>query len=158
MKPALIVVASAVLLAGCTLQPTAVSTGSSAPTGIASGPTLYFVDAAGQLTADERDVGRLGSVSDALALLLTGPGASELHTEIAAVDIVRVEVTNSEGLVEIRLPLAENEVTQLGIDQIVCTAIASEVQRGGSIQTRVRLVFTIAEAGADVERTCPLNR
>jgi hypothetical protein len=120
--------------------------------------TLYFVDGQERLQPDQRKTGRLGSIADALALLLTGPGpgGSNLHTEIAESSVTRVTVTTEPGLIQLVLPLARREVTPLGIDQIVCTALGVHVQGGGARTAKVRLEFTEGNTESDVPRACPL--
>jgi hypothetical protein len=49
-----------------------------------------------------------------------------------------------------------DDVTQTGIDQIVCTALAAYVQAGGSPRTRVQVVFTQQTPASDRRRTCSL--
>lgn len=143
------------VLAGCGIQPSGVEEGPQPPTGLASGPTLYFLDAGGNLVPDQRDTGRLGSVTEAVALLLSGPGLSDLGTGIDAVEINRVLVSQQPGLLRLRLPLARYEVTDSGAAQIVCTAIAAHVQAGGSSDVQVQLEFTISDAPAS-PATCPV--
>jgi len=158
MKRLLTILAAAMAMAvsGCGVAPTGVDDDGAAPTGIASGPTLYFVDAAGRLAPQPRAVGRLGTISDALSLLLAGPGGSELTTQIDEVDVTRVQVTVRDDVIVARLPIAQDQATALGVDQIVCTAIAVHVQSGGSTRAQVRPVFTISDPGADALRRCPL--
>lgn len=150
------IAALALLLAGCGIADSGVTDGGPAPTGVASGTTLYFVDGNGELLASQRDTGRLGTIAEALTLLLSGPGDSELHTEIAAVSFTKVEVTVSGQEIELRVPLSTEEVTPLGVDQIVCTALAAHVQSGGSTDASVRILFTLGEEGSDAPRSCPL--
>lgn len=142
-------------LAGCSLQPTGVSDGGEAPTGIASGPTLYFLGADGALEADPRTTQGLGSIAEALALLLAGPGDSQ-QTDIPDGSISRVGVTVSGDVIELTLPLAAYEVTPTAVDQIVCTAIASHVQHGGSTGAQVRVGLTFGDWDREALRTCPL--
>lgn len=155
-----------VLFAGCTapaIGPMAdvghsgTQDGNQAPTGLAPGVTLYFLDAQNHLRADVRDTGRLGTISEALALLLTGPGMdTRLHTGIDDVGVTRVQVTTGAGLVQLGLPLAFSEVTAAGIDQIVCTVIGVHVQSGGSKDIRVQTHFVIGpERQSTMKRTCP---
>ncbi|UMP01305.1 hypothetical protein [Amycolatopsis sp. EV170708-02-1] len=119
------------LLAGCGVRP--------------DGP-LYFVDAQQRLRPDERKSGRLGSIADALALLFSGAAPGQgLHTEIAPSALPRVTVTTELELVQLTLPLARREVSPLGIDQIVCTALGVHVQGGGARTAKVRLGFTIGD-------------
>ncbi len=140
-------------LTGCGVQPSVVETGPQAPTGLAAGVTLYFVDDDGGLTPRVRQTGRLGTVDDAVTLLLTGPGDSGLRTAIDATEVTRTEVTVGPELVTVRLPLASGEVRPVGVDQIVCTVLASHIQAGGSAEARVRLLF--ADAVTD-EARCPV--
>jgi len=156
MKRLLTVLAAMAAFSGCGVAPTGVDDGGAAPTGIATGPTLYFVDTAGRLTPQPRAVGRLGTISDALSLLLAGPGGSALTTQIDEVDVTRVQVTVRDDVIVARLPIAQSQTTALGVDQIVCTAIAVYVQGGGSTRAQVRPVFTIADPEADALRRCPL--
>jgi hypothetical protein len=150
------IAAAALLLAGCGIADSGVSDEGPAPTGVAPGTTLYFVDGDGELEATLRDTGRLGTIADALALLLLGPGDSGLETEIAAVSFAKVEVTVGEEVIELRVPLSTEEVTPVGVDQIVCTALAAHVQSGGSAETAVRILFTTGRSDSDEPRTCPL--
>jgi hypothetical protein len=145
-----------VMLTGCAIQPSSVMTGEEAPTGVAAGVTLYFVDDEGALRPQVRETGRLGTIVDAVSLLLTGPGHSGLHTEIAQLDNTLVQLLSSEGTISLQLPLSRSEVTQTGIDQIVCTALASHLQAGGPRSTTVTLRFTIPQPGSDDQRRCPL--
>jgi hypothetical protein len=143
------------VLGGCGIQPSGVERGPQPPTGLAPGPTLYFLDEEGSLIAQQRETGRLGSVSEAVALLLTGPGLSDLRTGIDTVEINRVLVSQQPGLLRLRLPLARYEVTDSGAAQIVCTAIAAHVQAGGSSDVQVQLEYTISDAPAS-PTTCPV--
>lgn len=147
-----------VLVAGCGVRPSGVTDAGAAPAGVAPGVTLYFVDAQDRLRPQLRESGRLGTISEALALLLTGPGDSGLRTEITSEETTRVGVTTAPDVIRLRVPLATYEVTPLGIDQIVCTALAVHVQAGGSRTTKVRVDFTIGPPGSDKPRTCPLIR
>lgn len=147
-----------VLLTGCGIAPTGVVDEGAAPTGIAAGPTLYFVDDAGALVPEDRDSGRLGTVAEAVALLLTGPGQdSGLRSDIVPTEMTRVQVTTTDESIVLRLPLMSTDAPGRGVDQIVCTALATHVQSGGSPAATVRLEFTIAPPGADAPRTCPLS-
>lgn len=140
---------------GCGVRPSGVSDAGEAPTGVAPGMTLYFVDEDG-LRPQFRRTERLGTVSDAVSLLLSGPGDSEVRTEIAPTPVTSVEVTTHPETIELRVPLDIEDVTPLGIDQIVCTARTSHVQNGGSERTRVRIHFVQFTPESEVRRTCPL--
>lgn len=144
------------LFAGCGVQPTGVTDAGRAPTGVSPGVTLYFVDAAERL-APQRRGSELGTVSDALALLLASPAPGPgLHTEIESEGVTRVGVTTTPGMIQLDLPLTAHEVTPLGIDQIVCTALGVSVQGGGSTATRVQVSFTEFTPQPNQPRTCPL--
>lgn len=151
-------VAAALLLTGCGIQPSEVAVGGDAPTGVAPGVTLYFVDVHEQLRPQPRPTGHLGSISEALALLLTGAGGSGLHTEIAPTSVTRVYVRPTTDVIELVVPLTVQDVTPLGIDQIVCTALGVHVQGGGARSMKVRVRFTEPTPESDKQRTCPLIR
>ncbi|WP_405060757.1 hypothetical protein OG474_03725 [Kribbella sp. NBC_01505] len=156
MRPLLALLA-AITLAGCGIQPSGVVDGGEAPTGLATGPTLYFVNASQHLVAEPRQAARLGTIADAVALLLAGPGVSgNLHTEITPDGGARVDVAITPDVIDLRLPLTIDDVTPLGIDQLVCTALAVYVQSGGSRSLKVRLGFTLTTPESDRLRTCPL--
>lgn len=152
----ILVLAALLLLTACGVQPSGVSDGGEAPTGVAPGVTLYFLDAHDQLRPDLRDTGRLGTIADALALLLDGTGGSTLRTGIGHAEVTRVLVDVTPGVIDLRVPLAAYEVTPLGIDQIVCTALGVHRQSGGSRATRVRVNLTSGGAESATLRTCPL--
>ncbi|WP_416983718.1 hypothetical protein [Streptomyces sp. T028] len=145
-----------VLLTGCGIQPSGVVEAGEPPTGVAPGATLYFVGADGDLEPRLRRTGRMGTISDAVSLLLTGPGGSGLRTEIAPVEITRVVVTTTSVMIRLVVPLTIDEVTPRGIDQIVCTALGVHVQSGGSKETKVQVQFVQPTPESDKKRTCPL--
>jgi hypothetical protein len=146
--------ALAFLVAGCGIQPSGVTDVSRPPTGVAPGVTLYFVDAQNTLRPDLRPTERLGTISEAMTFLLAGPGGDGLRTQIVSGGMTGVVVTTEPGLIRLRVPLGRYEVTALGIDQIVCTALGVWVQSGGSRTTKVKVTWTTA--GPDRPRTCPL--
>ncbi|MEZ0112484.1 hypothetical protein ABH920_006506 [Catenulispora sp. EB89] len=148
------------LLAGCSVTPTGVRAAGQAPGGVAPGPTLYYVDAGEHLHPQVRLTGQLGTVAEALSALLSGPpgvpGETGLHTEIANAGVTQVVVTVKPGVLELIVPLSVNDVSALGIEQIVCTALGVHVQGGGSTSAKVQLEFTQPTAQSDQLRTCPL--
>ncbi|MFD8491786.1 hypothetical protein [Amycolatopsis sp. NPDC059657] len=144
------------LLAGCGVEPSGPDAGGEAPTGLAPGVTLYFVDAQRHLQPDLRKSGSLGTIAEATSLLLTGPGDSDLHTEIASTTRATVGVTTEPGVIRLLVPLTVHDFTPLGIDQLVCTALGVHVQSGGSRATKVRVRFTLPTPESDRLRTCPL--
>ncbi|HYQ63615.1 hypothetical protein [Actinophytocola sp.] len=147
---------AALLLAGCGVQPSGVTDAGDAPTGVAPGVTLYFLDTHDALTPQLRETDRLGTISDAMALLLSGVGDSSLHTDIAAVGTTRVPVITTPGVIQLMTPLTTGDVTPLGIDQIVCTALGVHVQSGGPRTVKVRVTFTQPTPESARLRTCPL--
>lgn len=160
MKP-ILTAALALLLAGCGIQPSEVREEGEAPTGVAPGVTLYFVDANGGLVPQPRETGQLGTIPEALALLLTGPGGfapgdAVLRTEIASTSVKRVGVTTTPGVIRLVTPLTIQDVTPRGIDQIVCTALGVHVQSGGARDMRVQVRFVQPTPESDELRTCPL--
>lgn len=148
--------ALALLLAGCGIQPTRVTDAGQAPTGVAPGMTLYFVDAHNQLRPQFRRTGHLTPISEAMSFLLSGPGQSGLHTEIAPSTTTQVMATTAPGLIQLTVPLIIQDVTPLGIDQIVCTALGAYVQAGGPKSTKVQILFTEPTPESGKRRTCPL--
>lgn len=149
-------VAVLALLTGCAPGPSTVTDGGTAPTGVAPGVTLYFHDEQGELHPQLRETGRLGTISEAMSLLLAGPGNSGLRTGIEDVGPERMGVTVKSDRIELRTPLSVDEVTPVGIDQIVCTALGVHVQSGGSTRTEVRVGFTLPTPESEEHRSCPL--
>jgi hypothetical protein len=146
------------LLAGCGVQPSGVIAGGEAPTGVAPGVTLYFVDAHNELRPQLRRTDRLGTIAEAMSLLLSEFDDPDLHTEIRSITTARVVVTTTPDVIQLVVPLAIRDVTPLGIDQIVCTALGVHVQGGGKRSMRVQVHFTLDTPESDKRRTCPLIR
>jgi hypothetical protein len=149
---------AALLLAGCGVQPSGVTGGGEAPSGVAPGVTLYFVGARGELRPQLRRTGHLGTIAEAMSLLLWGPHDPGLRTEIQPSGTTQVVVTTAPGVIQLMVPLSIHEVTPLGIDQIVCTALGVHVQGGGSRSTKVQVRFTLRTPESDKKRACPLIR
>jgi hypothetical protein len=146
------------LVAACGVAPSGVDDVGAAPTGVAPGVTLYFVDTRGRLVPQLRRTDHLGSVSEAVSLLLSGLTDPDLHTEIAPGATTQVSVTTAADAIQLQVPLTADDVTPLGVDQIVCTALGVHVQGGGSRAAVVRVRFTLATPESDRSRTCPLIR
>ncbi|WP_031465546.1 GerMN domain-containing protein [Sciscionella sediminilitoris] len=148
------------LLAGCGIQPAGVTDTGKAPTGLAPGVTLYFVDTQQRLRPQLRRSGNLGTVTQALLLLFKGPGeadGSRLHTEIPETTVAAQVDTATPGVIEIRVPFDVEELSPRAVDQIVCTALGVHRQSGGAKQTKVRIAFTHGpEAASQRLRGCPL--
>jgi len=148
--------ALALALAGCGVRSSDPTPAGRAPTGLAPGVTLYFVGEDGRLRPQLRRTGRLGTIPEAMALLLTGVGDSPLRTEIEPAGPPRAVVTTAPGLIRLMVPLTIDDVTPRGIDQLVCTALGVHVQGGGSTDTRVQVRFVQPTPQSRVRRTCPL--
>ncbi|WP_328609732.1 hypothetical protein OG943_11590 [Amycolatopsis sp. NBC_00345] len=145
------------LLAGCGVQPAGVTDAGQAPTGLAPGVTLYFVDAHERLQPQFRPTGSLGTIPEAMALLLDGPGSdAPLHTEIASAGTTKAGAATAFDVIRLTVPLTIEDVTPLGIDQIVCTALGLSRQSGESKATKAQVRFTRPTPESDQERTCPL--
>ncbi|WP_147917650.1 hypothetical protein [Ruania zhangjianzhongii] len=144
------------VVTGCGVEPSEVTTGPEPPTGVAPGVTLYFLDGQGEIVPQQRDSGRLGTIQAAIALLLTGPGPSGPRTAIAPDLISRVEVTETPGLIELRVPWTVADLGDRGIDQVVCTVLGVHVQSGGPPSTQVRIDFVQDTPASQAERSCPL--
>ncbi len=152
----LVALAAAMLVAGCDIQPSGVTDMREAPTGVAPGVTLYFVDDQGRLRPQLRQTDHLGTIAEAMSLLLTGPGDTGLRTQITPGGPTSVVVSTTPDLIRLKVPLAAYEMTPLGIDQMVCTALGVWVQSGGPTTTRVQVEFTLPTPESDKRRTCPL--
>lgn len=126
--------AACALTSGCGVGASGVEDGGEAPTGLAAGPTLYFVDDAGQLRPDLRDTGRLGTVQGAIQLLLADadPTADGLHSEIPPT-ATRTVVEDAGDFVTVYLPLRSAEISATGVDQIICTAAAVVAASGRDV-------------------------
>ncbi|WP_083917913.1 hypothetical protein [Nocardiopsis xinjiangensis] len=131
-----------IMLSGCGVRASDVEEGPEAPTGLAPGVTLYFLDDAEHLIPRQRESGHLGSISDAVGLLLAGPGGSGLSTGIDETTVTRVGTSVRSEVVELHLPLPRDQVESTGADQIVCTAAATHIQAGGSPDVQIQLRFT----------------
>ncbi|MEU6350331.1 hypothetical protein ABZ896_13500 [Streptomyces sp. NPDC047072] len=153
--PPLLLVLS-VLLAGCGIRPSGVAGAGEPLTGLAPGVTLYFVGGDGRLEPQLRRTGRLGTVSEAVSLLLSGPGDAGLRTEIGPAATRQVVVTTASATIRLMVPLTVDKVTARGIDQIVCTALGVHVQGGGARQTRVQVQFVQPTPESATKRACPL--
>ncbi|MFI5036444.1 MAG: GerMN domain-containing protein [Acidimicrobiales bacterium] len=150
MRRALLVLAAALALSGCTLVPTSTSPVKIAPKAVRFGlldPTIpgtnggrvrfetkpvYVVDATGHLTPSSRIVPSPATLDSLLHQLLVGPTAIELslgYTSALPHDLVILQATVSDaGLATIALarPLADLSPAQevLAVGQLVFTARA----------------------------------
>lgn len=142
-------------VAGCGIEPGPPEDAGHAPTGIAQGSPVYYVNGSGKLVVER--VGRnLGTMGKALKLLLAGRHLpAGLHSYVGTSDVgLDFPVTRRSDVVTILMPIARSDVSRkAGIDQIVCTALAVDQQSGGSTSTTVRLRFT--EGRGTKPRHCP---
>ncbi|WGD37643.1 GerMN domain-containing protein [Lysinibacter sp. HNR] len=143
------------LVTGCGIQPSGVIDMQESPTGLAEGWTLYFVGEDGKLQPFKQRRGSLGTIAEALTSLIQGPPPSGFTTEIPEASAY-VFVYESDNTITLRVPLADYEATETGIDQIVCTTLASHIQAGGSEKATVTVRFTMGTPGSVRGRTCPL--
>lgn len=146
-----------VLTSGCGVEPSGIQDGGQAPTGLAGGTTLYFVDADGRLQPSTRDTRRLGTVLGAVQLLMSGPAGSEagagLHSEVPDPSTAPA-VVDAGSYVKIHLPFSRAEIGADGVDQVVCTATAVVVASGRD-PSRVD-VSVILTSGEELIGRCPV--
>ncbi|SDX39694.1 hypothetical protein SAMN05216215_1010147 [Saccharopolyspora shandongensis] len=160
------------LVAGCGGAATnEVSDAGDPPTGIAVGPTMYYlkgntlrpviVPTGGTV----RDVpfGKLGDVRGAVQYLMLGAGLSgseenkALRTEVPKLGaaLVNVNVVVTDRVITVVLP--SYDLSPLAVDQVVCTALAVDSARGGT--TRGKTVDILLHKGITGDRiagrTCP---
>jgi hypothetical protein len=154
-RAAAVALAVALLTSGCGVGPSGVEDGGEAPTGVAEGPTLYFVDDDGGLRPDVRDSGRLGTVAGAIQLLMADadPTAEGLHSEIPPTG-TRTMVEDAGDYVTIYLPLADAEISDVGVDQVICTATAVVAASGREVTD---VAISVRPTHGDVvTRPCPV--
>lgn len=129
----LAVLASAMLAAGCGIQPTGViqagpgpqirGTESTRPPGVM---TLYFV-ADGRVTPVDRPAVGVATPETAIALLLKGPTADESalgFTTFVPYEVDRVQVFPGNPPI-ISLPFSAYKLSGQAVNQLVCTATAA---------------------------------
>lgn len=152
---AALTLAACALMGGCGVGASGVEDGGEAPTGLAEGPTLYFVDDAGRLRPDVRDTGRLGTVLGAVQLLMADadPTAEGLHSEVPAT-ATRTVVEDAGDYVTIYLPLRGTEISAVGVDQIICTAAAVVAASGREVADVT--ISVRPTHGPVVTRPCPV--
>jgi hypothetical protein len=152
---ATVVLAATLVTGGCGVGPSGVEDSGEAPTGLAEGPTLYFVDDDGGLRPDLRDTGRLGTVVGALQLLMADadPTQEGLHSEIPPT-ATRTVVEDAGDYVTIYLPLRGTEISTVGVDQIICTATAVVAASGRDVDD---VAISVRPTHGDVvTRPCPV--
>ncbi|WP_158895642.1 hypothetical protein [Amycolatopsis anabasis] len=157
MRTLLVGVAAGLLLTGCGIEPTGVLDGGDAPTGVAPGVTLYFVDVQGNLQPSLVESKRLGDVTNAVDLLLRVGAQSRqgLRSDLPQVTSLGPEVTIADTTVTVTVPLARGEMGPRGADQLICTALGVLRQSGNTRVTKAVVSFTIG--GQTEPRACPAH-
>ncbi|RZQ65791.1 hypothetical protein [Amycolatopsis suaedae] len=148
-----LIILAALVTAGCGIQPTGVLDGGEAPTGVAPGVTLYFVDGRGELRPNLTESGELGDVAGALDLLLRTSDPPGLRSDLRRVSSLGPKVTVAGDTITVALPLAPGEVGPRGVDQVTCTAAGVRRQAGAREPVTVVVSFTDGSDGGP--RTCP---
>ncbi|MDA3626193.1 hypothetical protein OU415_12160 [Saccharopolyspora sp. WRP15-2] len=167
------VLAGISLVAGCGGAATSeVSDAGDPPTGIAVGPTLYYLEGnalrpvivpTGGTTFEDVPYGKLGDVRGAVQYLMLGAGLSGyeetegLRTEVPKLGaaLVDVNVVVTDRVITVVLP--SYDLSPLAVDQVVCTALAVDSARGGTMRgTTVDILLHKGITGDRIaDRTCP---
>ncbi|NIH88563.1 GerMN domain-containing protein [Amycolatopsis granulosa] len=124
------------VLAGCGVRPTRPVGAGEGPIGVAPGPILYF-QRAGATTPVLRQTGHLGTVREAVALLLAGPTPQEQDLDYyTAIGPVAASATSvgpvRDGVVTVDFTMPLEYVGQEAKAQIACTVIAVNAQLGAN--------------------------
>ncbi|MBF6330787.1 hypothetical protein [Nocardia transvalensis] len=148
---------SAVAVCGaCTIPTSGVLAAGNAPTGVAPGVTLYYFDAEGRPVPELRETGHLGTVAEALDLLLRSTPPPGLYSELpSGVAAPRPLVTEFDDRITVHMPYTAAELTEPGVSQLVCTALGVHRQAGRGPATVV-LIPTIGDRIGP--RDCPVQR
>ncbi|GAA5095085.1 hypothetical protein [Nocardia iowensis] len=146
-------IAAVLALAGCGVSPSGVRVGGQAPTGVAPGVYLYFLDAHNELRPELYRTQRLGTVASALDLLLRAGPPTALRSDLPVIQSSGPVVDMANSTMTIRVPLDRDEIGPRGVDQIICTALGVTRQSGDDRTTEVVVSFTIAPATEP--RRCP---
>lgn len=145
LRALLLVLMGLTLTVGCSTLPTSggVTDGGEPPVGIATGPTLYYLDGtalrpvtAPQGTVWDEPYGKLGDIRRAIQLLGLGAGRElrddtrEFRNEVPRMgaSLADIDVTVTETVVTVSLPVYD--LSPLAVDQVVCTALAVDGARG----------------------------
>lgn len=130
MKRLIPLLLGVLVVAACGVRPTAVISGGDAPSGLATGAVVFFLSD-DQLAPTTREN---GSPDEVLALLAAGPNEVEraqgLRTELPAEITLRTDRSPTPTIVATVNP---QTLTPLAVDQIVCTAAATELGTAGGI-------------------------
>lgn len=152
----IVLAVAALLLTGCGVRPSAPIDGGKAPTGVAAGTPVYYVNDSAELVVQRRGK-RLGNIGQAMKYLLTTrtpqPG---LHSMVGTSQVtLALPVTRTTGVITVRLPIDRRAVSgEIGMNQLVCTVLAVHQQSGGPAGTRARFIFT--HGPPSKPRHCPV--
>ncbi|GAA4826870.1 hypothetical protein [Saccharopolyspora rosea] len=159
------------LVAGCGgATANEVSDAGEPPTGIAAGPTLYYLEGNTLRpvivptggTVGDVSYGKLGDVRGAVQYLMLGAGLSDLaetkglRTEVPELGaaLVDVNVVVTDRVITVVLP--SYDLSPLAVDQVVCTALAVDSARGGTTRgTTVDILLHKGIGDRIANRTCP---
>lgn len=144
-----------VVLAGCGVQPSSVLGGRRAPTGVAEGTPVYYVNLRKDLVV-HRIGNNLGTIGQALKLLFTVDVDGRLRSFVPRSPVtLAFPVTKTREVITVMLPIDRGSIkAELGVDQIVCTVLAVHLQSGGPASTAVNVQFVQGfETGP---RHCPV--
>jgi hypothetical protein len=122
-------------LSGCGVRPTGVLTAGRPAVGAARGPVLYFLSREGILRPTQREIGQLGTITNALQLLVAGPTEAERASGlVTAVPKLLVEAVSAEepvgSVITIHLPTVPLTLPPVAVQQLVCTAVGAAAMAG----------------------------
>ncbi|WP_069161038.1 hypothetical protein [Nocardia altamirensis] len=147
---------AALALGGCGIDPSGVINGGKAPTGVAPGMSLYFLDEQNNLQPLLIYMSSLGTVAAAVDTLLRvdKPIKPGLHTDLPKLDTFGPWTTKTDPTtIVIHLnAFSGKEIGARGIDQIVCTALGVARQSGDAEATHAVVEFAFDTTGP---QTCP---
>lgn len=149
---------SALLLAGCGIEPTGPVDSGTAATVVVPGPenasVLYFAGPDGRLVpSPQRDVGQLAPLQ-ALTRLLDGPGdrerAAGLTTEVPSTHGRRLDSSvisfPQRDVMQVRLPFPAEDLTPTARRQLVCSLAST-----GGPSDRLKVALKGTDAALDLD-------
>lgn len=151
-----LIVAIALVCAGCGVRPSGVIPGDPAPIGPVNGATLMFVHD-GALVPSLRTTSDQPSVVEAVELLIGGPDTDEqavgLTSKVPA-NAGPVNLTGDTSGLTLDIAIDPNTLPPLAVDQLTCTAVGALVDQGTALRSEPG--FFIAGAGNRIGPvTCP---
>ncbi|WP_147283475.1 hypothetical protein [Rhodococcus sp. AG1013] len=173
LRALLLVLTGLTLTVACSAIPTGsgVTDGGEPPVGIATGPTLYYLDGtalrpvtAPQGTVWDEPWGKLGDLRRAIQMLGLGAGRDlrddtrELRNEVPRMgaSLADIDVTVTETVITVSVPVYD--LSPPAVDQVVCTALAVDAARGNPGQGKsVDILLHNGLSGDKVAgRKCPV--